>query len=235
MNTKVCPECGKTFEAKRSDAVCCSGKCRSTFNNKRKERQKQDLSVSLFRDIDDSSQNELEVSGSIDIKHLIEKIGSFEKHISRINEEIQLTDAKGENLNKEMTDLKQQMAALEMGEKLKLKNQTALTDYALYNNYLNVAYRTAKQKGDQFAKTRLVTVDDIQSKFNHEMKLEIQNYRSVLDAKLEKLDWELRLVQDQCDALIIKREQNNSKMAELHNELRFYEARILKYESLLTG
>lgn len=44
-------------------------------------------------------------------------------------------------------------------------------------------------------------------------------------------------MQDQFDALKLKLEKNNLKLADLQNNLRFYEARILKYESLslLTG
>jgi len=127
------------------------------------------------------------------------------------------------------------MAKFEMGDKLKLQKQAEMSDYALYNNFLNVTYQAAKKKGDQFAKNRLVSEEHLQSKFNHELKFEIQNYRSALCAKLEKFTWELRTMQDQLDALKIKLEENNLKRSELHNKLRFYEARILKYESLITG
>ncbi|MFW5888002.1 MAG: hypothetical protein ACOCUH_04320 [Bacteriovoracia bacterium] len=235
MNTKICPECGITFEAKRSDATCCSDKCRSAFNYKRKERRKQNLQIPLQNDLGDNFQNEAELNGKLEMNHLIGKIESFENHVLRIQDEIKTFEGKNENLNQQMTALNQQIVMLEAGEKLKLKKRAEMTDYALYNNYLNVAYQKAKKNGDQFAKTRLVTEEVVQSRFNCELKLEIQNYRSGLSAKLEKLNLELQVVQDQFDGVKNMQEQYIQKIKELHNELRFYEARILKYESLLTG
>jgi len=45
MTNKVCPECGETFKAKRSDAVCCSNKCRSAFNHKEKSAKNKVLTA----------------------------------------------------------------------------------------------------------------------------------------------------------------------------------------------
>ncbi len=234
MKTKVCPECGTTFEAKRTDAICCSNKCRSTFNYKRKERNKQPLQNSTSLDATNIAQNEIEMTGELELKQVVGKIESFEKQILRIHDDIRTTETEGANLSTQMADAKQQMITFEIGAKLLLKQRTEMSDYALYNNFLNVAYQTAKQKGDQFAKTRLVTEADIQSKFNHELKLEILNYRSTLSTKLEKLNGELSILQGQFEALNYKQEHINLKLSELYNQMRFYEARIFKYESLLT-
>ena len=235
MNNKVCPECGKTFVAKRSDAICCSDKCRSSFNYKRKERKKQGFQTTSESSSISNSQNPVELSGKLELNHLTEKISVFEKQILRISDEIKALQNNNEILVQQKEGLKEQIVMMEIGEKLKLKKRSEMTDYALFNNYLNIPYQTAKKKGDKFAKTRLKTEEDIQNKFNHELKLEIQNFRSAISAKLEKLNWEYQLVQYQFDVLINTHEQNNQRITKLHEELRFYEARILKYESLLSG
>ncbi len=235
MNTKVCPECGTTFEAKRSDAICCSDKCRSAFNYKRKERKKEILQTYSNSELNNNCKTGVELSGKLELNSLAGRIDIFEKHILRISDEIKSIENKSDLHIQQKKALKEQIVELEMGDKLKLKQRSEMSDYALYNNYLNKAYQAAKQKGDQFAKTRLITESDIQNKFNHELKLEIQNYRNSLNTKLEKLNLELKFVQDQFDDLMNIQEQNNTRISELHNELRFYEARILKYESLLSG
>lgn len=235
MKTKICPECGKTFDAKRSDAICCSDKCRSSFNYKRKERKKQGFQTSSENSSISNFQNPVELSGKLELNHLTDKISVFEKQILRISDEIKTSENKNDILNQQIVTLKEKMIMLEMGEKLQLKKRAEMSDYSLYNNFLNASYQTAKNNGDQFAKTRLKTEEDLQSKFNHELKLEIQNYRSAIATKIEKLNWELNIIRNQLEALRIEQDQTNFRISDLHKEMRFYEARILKYESLLSG
>jgi len=235
MNTKVCVECGKTFKAKRSDATCCSDKCRSSFNYKRKVRKNHKMQFDSNSDILNTSEMEIELSGKLELTHLNERVGSFEKHILGIKDEIRKHESKSDDLNHHMVTLKQQIVTMEMGDMLQLKKRAEMSDFALFNNYLNTDYQTAKQNGDKYAKSRLKTKDDVESKFNHELKLQILNYRSKLSAKLEKLNWELQGLQEHIDSLKFEQEQHIAKTTELVHEMRFYEARILKYESLLTG
>jgi hypothetical protein len=63
----------------------------------------------------------------------------------------------------------------------------------------------------------------------------MQNFRAALSAKLEKVNLEIQGLQLGILAANEQLDKNNNRWLELQAEMRFYEARILKYESLLTG
>ena len=106
MNTKICPECGITFEAKRSDATCCSDKCRSAFNYKRKERKKQGFQTASESSSISNFQIPVELSGKLELNHLTEKISVFEKQILRISDEIKASENKNDILNQQICNRK---------------------------------------------------------------------------------------------------------------------------------
>ena len=83
-------------------------------------------------------------------------------------------------------------------------------------------------------KNRMISEEDLQNTFNLSIKLKIQNCRTSLNTKLEKINWEIKILQDKLEHINEQLDKSNQKIVALQAELRFYEARILRYESLLT-
>ena len=74
---------------------------------------------------------------------------------------------------------------------------------------------------------------DLTSKFYPTLRLAIENYRSNITSILKKHYLEIENKQHQIEVLKNNINQNCAKIKELQNQLRFYEARVLKYEAML--
>ncbi|MCU4177633.1 hypothetical protein [Carboxylicivirga sp. N1Y90] len=127
----------------------------------------------------------------------------------------------------------QEILTFETGEKAKLLKRNNLSDLALYNNYLNSAYLTEKKKGNEFAHNRLKSESDLNNVYNPNLRIAIENYRSNIVSAINKHDLEIANLQQQIVTVKTNIDQNCAKIKEMQNQLRFYEARVLKYEALL--
>ena len=133
----------------------------------------------------------------------------------------------------QITNLLSQILAIESGDKAKLLKRYNLSDLTLYNNYLNSAFLTEKKNGNNFANSRLKSESDLENKFNPILRVEIEDYRNNIGSAIDKHDLEIANNQHQIDTAKSEIDKNCAKIKELQSQLRFYEARVFKYETIL--
>lgn len=233
MNTKTCLNCGESFTSKRSDAICCSNNCRSNYNYKKAQRKKSNLSLPTASGDPQVQENNVVIKGELDIQFLLTKHKECESKIELILEDmVQVENLKIE-LTTQKSELEKQIVTIEAGEKAKLVKLYNLSDLTLYNNYLNRAYLDEHKKGNEFAHTRLKSESELKSTYNPTLRISIENYRSNIATAINKHDLETARLKHNITTIESNLIQYNEKIKELQNQLRFYEARILKYEALL--
>jgi len=233
MNTKTCLYCGETFTPKRADALCCSSKCRSAFNYKKKQRKNDNLNLPTIGDEAQILEKGIVVKGEVDTTFLIKKTNECETKMEVINTEIAQLETSQINLSAHTKDLLSQILTIESGDKAKLLKRYNLSDLTLYNNYLNGAFLSEKKNGNNFANNRLKSESDLENKFNPMLRVEIEDYRNNIGSAIDKHDLEIANNQHQIDTAKSEIDKNCAKIKELQNQLRFYEARVLKYETIL--
>lgn len=233
MNTKTCYNCGDSFTPKRSDAICCSDKCRAAYNYQKKQRKNAPLDLPTIGKNAQIPEKEIVIKGEIDTTFLISKANECETKMELITKEIAQLETLQTKYSAQISDLDKEILVIETGDKAKLIQRNNLTDLALYNNYLNSAYLTEKKKGNEFAHNRLKSESDLTSKFNPTLRLAIENYRSNISSTINRHDLEIANLKQQSSTTKDNIDQNCAKIKELQNQLRFYEARVLKYEALL--
>lgn len=233
MNQKTCLNCAESFTPKRSDAVCCSDKCRAAYNYQKKQRKNNNSSL-LKTDIKAQTlENDVVIKGVLDTQYLIAKCNECEAKIDDINTDLQQLESSKSELSAQILVIEEEILSVESGDKARLMKLDSLSDLALYNNYLNSAYLAEKKKGNEFAHNRLKSESDLMGKYNPMLRIEVDNYRSRINSAIKKHDLEIANKH-----LLITSLQNqiieiSAKIKELQNQLRFYEARVLKYEALL--
>jgi predicted nucleic acid-binding Zn ribbon protein len=230
---KTCLNCGDSFAPKRSDAICCSDKCRSAFNYKKKQRKDSKVSLLTNEGNVQLRENDVVIEGVLDTQYLIAKCNECETKLEAINTNIEQLEVNKSELSAQILVVEEEVLSIESGDKAILMKLMSLSDLVLYNNYLNSAYLTEKKKGNEFAYNRLKSELDLANKFNPTLRVEIDDYRNRIKDAIQKHDLEIANKQ-----LLITSIQNqileiSAKIKELQNQLRFNEARVLKYESLL--
>lgn len=233
MNEKTCLNCGNTFTPKRSDALCCSANCRSTLNYKKKQRKNSNIHAPTISEEAQDWAKDVIVKGELDTKFLIDKTKECETKIERINDEINQIEILQKALYTQIPELEKQILTIEIGNKAELLKRKNLSDVTLYNNYLNSAYLNEKKKVDSFAQIRLKSESDIENKHNPYLRVEIESYRSKIDTLINKDDLEIASFQRKIESVNKSISQNSEKIKDLKFQLRFYEARILRYENML--
>ncbi len=233
MNNKTCLNCGESFTPKRSDAVCCSDKCRSAYNYKKKQRKNGIMDLPQIDNIAQQQENDVIIEGVLDTQYLIAKCKECETKLEAINTNIEQLEANKSDLSAQILVVEEELLSIESGDKAKLMKIMSLSDLVLYNNYLNSAYLSEKKKGNEFAYNRLKSELDLANKFNPTLRVEIDNYRNRIKDAIQKHDLEIANKQLLITAFQNQIEDICARIKELQNQLRFYEARVLKYEALL--
>ncbi len=200
MSLRKCMKCGEFFESKRSDAQYCSKKCRNSANYQHRNPQK-------FNDSADKSLNkERPLTYSIkDIQLLRTKIMNVEQELADLIE------------NRET--LAKQVMKLKNGDFIKLQNRLKLSDSALYNGFLNKRYLERKNAGDSFADFSIVSANDLEKPSFKQCRLDVDKYRSNLQAKLDRLSFDVLDVEQQISFINERIELKKLKVTDLYGEL----------------
>jgi len=233
MTTKTCLNCSASFTPKRSDAICCSNKCRAAYNYQKKQRKNTPLDLPTIGENAQNPEKEIVIKGEIDISYLISKTNECEAKMELITKEIARLETLQTKFSAQISLLEKEILAIETGDKAKLIKRHNLSDLALYNNYLNNAYLTEKKKGNEFAHNRLKSDSDLNSAYNPNLRITVENYRNNIVSSIKKHDLEITNMQHQITSIRNDNDQNCAKIKELQNRLRFYESRVLKYETML--
>ena len=109
-----------------------------------------------------------------------------------------------------------------------------MSDFHIYNNYLNDDYLKAKKSNDKFAKNALKTEDEIQRFGNNEIRLKIGNYRYKLSLTAEAVEKKIDAIEQEIEIKQSLVSNNSEKIKWLIADIKFYQSRILKYDSLLS-
>ena len=233
MKTKTCLNCSASFTPKRSDAAFCSAKCRSAHNYQKKHRNTPNSSIENHKEEPPNTDSNIILKGELDSKFLIDKVTDCENQIERINQQIICIESIQAEHNSKISDLKNKISTIESGDKAKLLKRSNLSDLALYNNFLNREYISEMKKGNKYAHTRLKSEFSITNSNNPMIKIEIETYRNNIKSLVDNFDNDINNKKQQIEALRSKIDLHDLKIKELRNQLRFYEARILKYETML--
>lgn len=233
MKTKTCLNCSASFTPKRTDAAFCSAKCRSAHNYQKKHRNNPVASLENHKEEAQNTETNIILKGELDSNFLIDKVANCENTIERINQQIIDIESIQAAYNSEISELKNKISAIESGDKAKLLKRRNLSDLALYNKFLNREYLSEKKKGNKFAHIRLKSEFAITSSNNPQIKIEIETYRNNLKSLVDNFDNDINLKKQRIESLKSTIDQHDLKIKELRNQLRFYEARILKYETML--
>ncbi|MCU4177635.1 hypothetical protein [Carboxylicivirga sp. N1Y90] len=233
MNTKTCLNCSASFTPKRSDAICCSDKCRAAYNYQKKQRKNSKSNLPTIAENAQNQEKEIVIKGDIDTTFLISKAKECETKMELINSEIAQIETLKTEYSAQILKFQKEILTIETGDKAKLVKRHNLSDLALYNNYLNSAYLTEKKKGNEFAHNRLKSESDLTNAYSPNMRISVENYRSNIISAINKHDLEITNFQQQIVTVKTNIDQYCAKIKELQSQLRFYEARVLKYETLL--
>ncbi|MBR8534675.1 hypothetical protein KDU71_03820 [Carboxylicivirga sediminis] len=231
---KICHNCGKEFTPKRSDAICCSSKCRSALNYQKKQRLKQSTASINTINENDSSLDNLKVKGSLEVGYLIDKITRLESEINTIHQRINENIERKNGLMANSNLLLKEISRVKVTELYKVENLLSMSDVDLYNTFINKPYLEELRKGNEFAHNRLKTTADIDSKYNPTHKMLVSKFRlrqkqklTEISSKVEQLEHEIAQNTQSIDDI-------HASSDELKLQLRFYENRIIKFESLLS-
>ena len=233
MITKTCLNCGESFIPKRSDAICCSDKCRSAYNYKKKQHKANDLLVANTAAEVQNTEKDVIIKGEIGTKFLIDKTKECETKMELINDQIALFETSKAKLYAQISDLNAQILSIENGDKTKLLRISTLSDLTLYNTFLNEVYLAEKKKGNEFAYTRLKSESDLNSLSNPKYRIAIENYRKKVAFLIKNQDLKIATIEQRIAAFTNEIDQHSAKIKELQNQLRFYESRVLKFETML--
>lgn len=229
MNTKTCAQCGKTYTPTRSDSVCCSDQCRSKFNYERKKRKNVAFKQPI---IGENKEVSLVLKGELASKEIWEKVAEIEQKMEEISAKMENLNAQNISFQKEISTFKNQIQTIKEGDLQKLSSFAQMSDYYLFNNYLNEEYLEAKRRNDSFADFKVKSESDLESSLNKKYRLQIDNYRMKISAKIDLLNNQIIAL----ELAINEKEQlikiNNELIKENQVQMRFFESRVLKYEAM---
>jgi hypothetical protein len=231
---KACYQCGKTFESQRSDAQYCSEKCRAKANYEKK-RKKEEGSFS-FESLTGTAnpENARIVLGDMDYKELKATLSKIEKDLDARNEQMAQLEHENRQLQNDILLLNQQILSIRDGKLTAIMKQLELPDFYIYNNFLNEDYLKAKSKGDPYARNHLKSAEDLQRIGNNELRLKIGNYRYKLTLTAESIETKIKAIATEIATKKNTLNNNSEKIKGLLADTRFYQSRVLKYDSLLS-
>lgn len=231
---KACYQCGKTFESQRSDAQYCSEKCRAKANYEKK-RKKEDGNLSSETITGTATpENARIVLDNMDYKDLKATLSKIEKVLDGRNEQMAQLEHENHQLQNDILLLNQQILSIRDGKLTAIMKQLELPDFYIYNNFLNEDYLKAKSKGEQYARNHLKSEEDLQRIGNNELRLKIGNYRYKLTLTAESIETKIKALAAEIATKQNTLSSNIYKIKGLLADTRFYQSRILKYDSLLS-
>ena len=238
MKTLTCKHCGKTFDAKRSNASYCSDKCRTSafYQKKNPHSAKKNISSAVFQENEQSIvSKKVHISGSIDFAEIKCSIMSFEQELKNSSEKVEQLSAKNNQVLFEIKEISEELVLYENDRILRLEQRLYLPDDVLYNRYLNKDYLEAKQK-DNNPETKLVSLSDIQqSYFGKIMRNDILVYREKLENKIAEYNAKIQKMKTSVPLKEKEMETNRAEIKQCRNTITFLQNRIFSYDKLLTG
>lgn len=238
MNTKTCLYCGKTYEAKRSDAVFCSESCRTKSNYQKRKKQNNftdtlSNAVPSVRD-EDEPDCEIKVTGSVSFESLKENIEKYEQEYKQLISKTNHLLHENFSLIGQINQLEKQISAIQTSQIEKLTLTRQLSDVELYNTYLNKPYMEAKQAGEKYLKHKLITETEMRFHSNNEIRIQIGKFRFNIETKVLSHQSDIESLKHQIRGLQSVIDLNKEQLKVLTNQVRFCQNRIIKYEALLT-
>jgi hypothetical protein len=199
------------------------------MNYERKKRKNNELKQPLTRDNVDILAV---LKGEIGTEKIWEKIEESEQKIAEISEKTDGLNQQNKSYQKEISETRIKIQTLKDGDLQKLSSFAQMSDYSLFNNYLNTEYLNAKKNNDSFADFKLKSETDLKNSINKQYQLQIESYRIKINAKIDLFNSQIA----QMENVINEKEQlikiNSDCIKENLVQLRFWESRVLKYEAL---
>ena len=231
--TKVCANCGKTFEAKRTTAVYCSESCRVKAHNEKKQTytgKTEHFNSSLSSMLHDT---DIELTGDITINDVFKIIDESSNQLERLQKQIKEYQYRNKELKDKLKDLKIQQTNIREGDIEKLKLIIELPQSVLYNTYLNEEYLNAINNNDANASEKLV--HDFAISNDVTIQNRIKMYENEIVQKISEFDKQLRETELNIDAIEKEISEYDERIRQSYQEIRFYQSRISKYDALITG
>ena len=236
MLQKICLNCGETFAPKRSDAKFCSTKCKSayTYDKKKKDNAPNDV-LTQKEALKSSNNHEPIIKGEVHVQKIIDMIERTDEKIEKTAQVIEkLKKYEAEKLV-QIKQLENQVIEIKKTKLVVLSKRLNQSDFMLYNNFLNRKYIEKQKAGHKFADNEILSAGDLKRTYNDKIRLMIANYRHKLHYKLEEVNYEIELLNNQMAHLKTELEETQTAIKDQKDNLRFYQSRILKYESLLSA
>ncbi len=105
----------------------------------------------------------------------------------------------------------------------------------LYNTFLNTEYEDAIAKSNRLASHKLVSLFDIEGSFGKKYKSKITEYKLKLRQKIADYENQAQKL-DLSIEEIMKKTVNNEEQVKIYlQDIRFYQNRIIKYDTILTS
>ena len=236
IQEKICLNCGNTFEPKRSDAKFCSTKCKSAYTYDKKKKDKAPNDVLIQKEALNSSNNhEPIIKGEVHVQKIIDLIARTDEKIEKTAQVIEKKEKEEAEMLVQIKRLEDQVIEIKQTKLLVISKRLNQSDFMLYNNFLNRKYIEKKKTDNAFAKNEILSTEDLKRSYNDKIRLEIANYRHNLQYQLEEVNYEIELLVNQMALLKTELEKLQLTLKENRDNLRFYQSRILKYESLLSA
>ena len=231
--TKVCANCGKTFEAKRTTAVYCSESCRVKAHNVKKQGYTLDIVRYKSGDNPMIQEQMIELSGDIEMKDVFKIIDESSIQLKRLQELNDTYQQHNRELKEKLNQLKIMQSEIKEGEIDKLNLILELPQSVLYNTYLNEEYLNAVNNNDINASERLV--HDFAISNDVTIQIKIRMYENEIVKKITEFDKQLRETELNIDAIEKEISEYDERIRQTYQGIRFYQSRISKYDALITG
>ncbi len=236
MVEKVCQYCGKTFEPKRSDAKFCSTQCKSSYAYDKKKRLNAPNEIKFNNmTLNDSDNVETIIKGEVHVQKIIELLEKADEKIEKTAEVIERLEIDRTEKLFQIEKVENQIVEIKQTKLLALSKRLNQSDFMLYNNFLNRKYIEKQKAGHEFADNEILSAEDLKRSYNDKIRLEIANYKHKLQYKVEEVNYEIELLINELAHLKTELEETQSAIKDQKDNLRFYQSRILKYESLLSA
>jgi len=235
---KTCLSCAISFNAKRSDAIYCSSECKNKANYKKSKPNNANRQQETNLNLAPAAQNEntlversVEIKGSLSVNDIRIEINKSEAKIEHYESRKTQLNALNEDLLEANTSLSKKVSLIENLAVKRLQNRLALTDGQIYNGYLNKAYINALKEGNEFAHNRMIHFEpkNIPDKYRHP----IVEYRLKISNAIMEKEEDVKSIHTDINRSVEIIDTNQKEIKNCDDNIRYYQSRIIKYDSLL--
>ena len=227
MTTKICPQCQKTFEARRTDAVYCSSKCRV---NAHLDKSKVDHPSPVNSCEDVQQVDDLSYISQLSVAECRAKIDELESQLLVLQKRNDKLVDDNVLYSAESDELTRFYLEFEKATQLRLQTILNMPAYQIYNTYLNKEYLDAVAANDKYAHQHLISEYGWQWGNDSAVYRTSQFFNEKVDEMNKGLSDSLAQ-RARVEALDVLMKTNVSELKFIKEKMRILHSRILKYET----